>query len=153
MATGNGGAVNWKTGKVFPRFYDKIGLSILGKRDAPRIKTFKMGYGFVDTGLTPPGLLALPDTENDIPDVFFSDSPVMEYGDRRILVACRLPQGALAESKHYNLTGLFDDEGDLVAVTQDLPVWISPSDRYTVYTYIDFPNVGDNPPEAFGGVK
>lgn len=141
--------VTWKSARILPRLYDSIAQAMIGEGSCREIVKFKMGYGYVDSASSPPELLQVPDNLNDIPGVFFEGTPVLNYKDGRILVSCHMPNGSVTEPHHYNLTGLYDDLDRLVAVTVDLPTWVVPSDRHTAYTYIDFPSVGPNAPEAF----
>lgn len=144
-------AINWKSAKIMPRFYNSIARAMIGEGGCRKIATFKMGYGYLDDTVSPPTILEVEDDLEDIPNVFHEGVPTLTFRDGRILARCHMPDGSVTEPRHYSLTGLYDDQGDLVAVSVDLPTWVVPSDRHTTFTYVDFPNVGDNPPVAFGG--
>lgn len=141
-------ALDWKSAKILPHFYDRIGQALIGAGPCPKIVKFKMGHGYVDESVEPPALLEIPDDLADIPNVFFEGVPELVHSDGRVLSKCHLPQGSVLEPRKYSMTGLYDDQDQLVAVCIDLPDWIVPSDWQTTYAYIDFPNVGENPPEA-----
>lgn len=144
-------ATNWQSAKIMPRFYDSIAEAMVGEGGCRKIVKFKMGYGYVDEGVSPPEVQDVEDGLADIPGVFFEGVPDLTYRDGRILARCHMPDGSVTEPKPYSLTGLYDDMDNLVAVSVDLPAWVAPSNRHTTFTYIDFPHVGSNPPVAFGG--
>lgn len=143
--------LTWKGAKLMPRFYDGIAKSLIPGVDGncQKITKFKFGYGFIDESAAPPEILDIPDDLEDIPNALFEGVPDLTYSDGRILARCRMPQGSVTEPRQYSLTGLYNDSDQLIAVTIDLPSWLVPSDMHTVYSYIDFPHVGDNPPQAF----
>lgn len=143
--------LDWKSAKILPRFYDNYARSLIGEGACRRIAKFKMGHGYVDESSTPPVFQEIPDDLSDIPGVFFEGTPELTYSDGRVLARCHLPQGSVTAPNKYSLTGLYDDQDELIAVCLDLPDWIVPSDWHTTYAYIDFPNVGENPPEAIEG--
>lgn len=143
-------SIQWKSAKLFDRFYDGIGNDMIGG-ERRYIAKFKFGYGYVDDSQEPPALLDVPDGLTEIPSVLFEGVPELSYSDGRILVRCHMPQGSLTEPKRYSMTGIYDNMGDLLAVTNDLPAWLVPSTRHTAYAYIDFPHVADDAPEILGG--
>lgn len=141
--------IQWKSAKLFARFYDGIGDAMIGGQ-CRHIAKFKFGFGYLDDAQDPPALLDVPDSLTDIPNVLFEGVPDLSYSDGRILVRCHMPQGSLVGPKRYSMTGLYDNMGDLIAVTNDLPAWLVPSTRHTTYAYVDFPHVSDAAPEIIG---
>lgn len=145
--------IHWKSAKLFPRFYDGIANAMVNGH-CRRIAKFKFGFGYIDDTQDPPALLEIPDDLADIPNVLFEAEFTPEelsYSDGRILARCHMPQGSLTEPRRYSMTGIYDDQDNLLAATLDLPAWLVPSTRHTTYSYIDFPHVGDNPPEVLEG--
>lgn len=143
-------AINWQSAKIMPRFYDSIARAMIGEGGCRHIAKFKMGYGYLDESTTPPEILEVEDDLEDIPNVFFEGVPVLHYQDGRILARCHMPDGSVNEPRQYSLTGLYDDQDNLIAVSVDLPAWVVPSNRHTTFTYVDFPHIGGNAPVAFG---
>jgi len=144
--------LTWKSAKLLPRFYDSIARSLIGAAPCRPIVKFKAGHGYVDESVDPPVFLEVPDDLIDVPNVFYEGTPELAHSDGRILARCHIPKGSVTDPRKYSMTGLYDDQGSLVAVCLDLPDWLVPSDWHTTFAYIDFPNVGENPPQVLEDV-
>lgn len=145
---------SYKRSTLLTKFYDRIAGALSGTEPCTRIAEFRFGYGFIDEANPDPAtdlpaLLPVPSDLAALPGEFFVGTPQMQKSDGRVLVRCHFPTGSVTEPKKYNLTGLYDQQGNLLAVMQDLPDWLTPSDEHTTYGYLDFPHLGETPPTAF----
>ena len=139
----------YKVSTLLNKFYDRVAGTLAGTEPCVRIAEFRFGHGFVDEITEPPTFQAVDRELTTLPGVFFTGTPEMIKSDGRVLIRCKMPAGVLTESHKHSLTGLYDSEGYLIAVMQDLPDWMTPADEHTVYGYLDFPHLGENPPTAF----
>jgi hypothetical protein len=141
---------DYKRSTLLSKFYDRIAGTLAGTEPCVRIGQFRFGHGFVDESTSPrPTFQPIPGDLEAVPGEFFSGTPEMLKADGRVLVRCRLPKGSVTEPQKFSIIGLYDTEGNLLAVMQDLPDWITPDDSHTAYGYLDFPHLGENPPEVF----
>ena len=141
----------FKNSTLLTAYYDRIASSLASLTSCPKLYKFKFGNGYIDESVDPPALLPVPtDPEpTDIPDPFFEAVFAPEdvsYSDGRIILKCFMPVGSVAEPKKYSVTGIYDQDDNLLIVMQDLPDWLTPEDEHTAYCFIDFPNIGENPP-------
>ncbi|MCV6588687.1 MAG: hypothetical protein OIF57_06620 [Marinobacterium sp.] len=139
---------------ILPLFYEKIAASIGGKGPCPAIVAADFGHGFVKKPANDdelPVLESVPTNLEEIPKKFYRaelEETDRQLSDGRLIIRCHVPSGSVDTPKQNSMIGLIDLEGDLVAVVQDFPDWITPSDEHTAYAYLDFPHIGENPPEA-----
>lgn len=145
---------SYKRSTLLTAFYDRIAGALSGTEPCVKIAEFRFGHGFVDeatldpeTGL--PTLLPIPSDLSALPGEFFTGIPQMQKSDGRVLVRCHFPAGSVAQPHKFSLIGLYDEQGNLLCVMQDLPDWLTPSDEHTAYGYLDFPHLGETPPTAF----
>lgn len=130
----------WQRAKLLNRYYDKVGLAAAGIGRCPRFVEFRAGFGLVDE-YTPndPVLLDIPPDMKEIPNEFYRGLVEVSYSAGVALCKCEIPQGAVGSPVRHNLIGVFDDEGDLVAVCSTLPDWVTPSEVYRAFPAITFP--------------
>ncbi|PWY32279.1 hypothetical protein [Vibrio vulnificus] len=139
----------WQIAELLPRFYEKNALSIAGLAKQFKIVKFKFGHDplLVDDSKTPPALSSFNAAENDIKNVFFEGTinPAEDvvWANGRLLFRCIMPENTLSEPKQYSQTGLYDDDGDLVAVSIDLPDWVTPEEGINTHPYVNFPISGE----------
>ena len=135
----------WQIAQLLPRFYEKNALAIGGIASPFKIVKFKFGHDplLIDDTVSPPGLRPFNESENDIKNVFFEGefkvSEDVVWSDGRLLFRCIMPENTLSEPKPYSLTGLYDDDGDFIAVSVDLPDWVTPEEGVNTHPYIIFP--------------
>lgn len=140
---------SFKKSTLLNKFYDRVAGTLAGVEPCVRISEFRFGHGFVDESTTPPTFLPVDPELDTLPGVFHTGTPEMLKAEGRVLVRCKIPAGVLVEPQKFSLIGLYDSEGFLLAVMQDLPDWLTPADEHTAYAYLDFPHLGENPPTAF----
>jgi len=129
----------WKRTAILPLFYWKMARSFCDLLPCPRIKKFKLGFGYVDESGTTPVFLPIPDDLADIPEAFFEGVPEAAASEGRALFSCVVPTGSVAAPTRCSMLGLYDQDGDLVAVGQFLPDWITPDESNIFRPLIDFP--------------
>ncbi|CCO46642.1 conserved hypothetical protein [Vibrio nigripulchritudo SOn1] len=135
----------WQLAKLLPRFYEKNALSICGKASHFKITTFKFGHDpkYVNESKSPPELVAFDENENTISNIFYTGTldpnTDVVWSNGRVLFRCEMPKGGVSSPSKFSLTGLFDNDGDLVAVSVDLPDWVTPDESLDVHPYIQFP--------------
>lgn len=139
----------WQIAELLPRFYEKNALSIAGLAKQFKIVKFKFGHDplLVDDSQNPPALSPFKPAENDIKNVFYEGTinPAEDivWANGRLLFRCIMPENTLSEPKQYSQTGLYDDDGDLVAVSIDLPDWVTPEEGVNTHPYVNFPISGE----------
>lgn len=145
---------SYKRSSLLTKFYDRVAGAISGTEPCVKFAQFGFGHGFVDeatldpeTGL--PTLLPIPPDLTALPGEFFTGVPQMQKADGRVLVRCYFPVDSVVQPQKFSLIGLYDEQGNLLCVMQNLPDWLTPSDEHTAFGYLDFPHVGENPPTAF----
>lgn len=137
--------LGWKSARILPAFYNGVARSLAGESASCfRVTAFRFGYGFVDDAQVPTDI-------DTLPGVFFEGTPTMSYVDGRLMIRCHMPLKSVTEPAPYTLTGLYDQDDNLIAVAKDMPLWLSPVTLHTTYVYIDFPTVVPNPPQFFEG--
>lgn len=130
----------WQQAKLRNRYYEKVGLAAAGKGICPRFEEFRAGYGLVDEyDIEYPRLLPIPANMKEIPNEFYRGIVEAQYADGVTLCKCEIPQGAVGAPVKHNLIGIFDGEGELVAVCQTLPDWVTPTEIYRAFPAITFP--------------
>ncbi len=129
----------WRRTTLLPLLYYKLARSFCDLLPCPRIQTFKLGAGYVDESGSSPLFQSVPDDLTEIPEVFFQGEPEAAASEGRALFSCVAPVGAVATPTRCSMLGLYDQDGDLVAVGQFLPLWVNPDEANTFRPYIDFP--------------
>ncbi|MGE9984901.1 hypothetical protein [Desulfovibrio sp. SGI.169] len=130
----------WQRAKLLNRYYDKVGMAAAGIGRCPRFVEFRAGFGLVDE--YSPSELELQDIPPDmkeIPGEFYRGFVDVSYSAGIALCKCEIPQGAVGAPVRHNLIGIFDDEGDLIAVCSTLPDWVTPAEVYRAFPAITFP--------------
>lgn len=134
----------WQIAELLPRFYEKNALSIAGKAPHFKIVKFKFGHdpALVDTTTTPPTLTKFNPAHTDIKNVFHEGTFAADdiiWSNGRLMFRCVMPENTLSAPKQYSQTGLYDANDNLIAVSIDLPDWITPEEGVTTHPYINFP--------------
>lgn len=130
----------WQASKLLNTYYKKVGMAAAGKGHCPRFAEFRAGFGLVDeTDPAKPSLLPIPGTMTEIPNEFYRGLVETEYSNGIVLCKCEIPQGAVGEPVRHNLVGVYDEEGDLIAVCATLPDWVTPTEIYRAFPAIHFP--------------
>lgn len=137
---------DYKRATLLDAYYNRVAGSLAAQNACPQIVFFSFGHGYVDETVDPPALQAPPSDLAATPNEFFRAEAEVIAVDGRVLVKCFFPEGSVSEPKKYSLTTLHDMDGTPIAVMQDLPDWLTPSDEHTVYGYLDFPTLGPNAP-------
>lgn len=135
---------------IYDRFYTRVAETIGNStKERMLITTFKFGAStlYVDRTTTPPTLLPIPDTAAGV-SWFFTGQTECIVDQGRVLVRCRMPAGSLVTPQELICVGIFDTQNNLIAMLQSLPDWLTPTDEHVAYGYLDFPNLGANPPTA-----
>lgn len=130
----------WQRAKLLNRYYDKVGLAAAGIGRCPRFVEFRAGFGLVDEySPSDPVLQNIPPDMKEIPNEFYRGLVDVSYSAGVALCKCEIPQGAVGSPVRHNLIGIYDDEGDLIAVCSTLPDWVTPSEVYRAFPAITFP--------------
>lgn len=130
----------YQQAKLLNRYYEKIGLTAAGQGSCPVFTEFHAGFGLVDeSDPENPVLEAIPADMSEVPREFYVGSIEAEYSNGITLCKCEIPVGGVSEPQRYNLVGLFDQEGDLVAVCTTYPDWVTPTESDRSYPAISFP--------------
>lgn len=130
----------WQQAKLLNRYYEKVGRAATGDGACPRFTEFRAGYGLVDDAdPANPILAAIPPNMMEIPNEFYRGLVDTSYSDGVALCKCEIPQGAVGAPVRHNLIGVFDQDGDLVAVCHTLPDWVTPTEIYRAFPAVTFP--------------
>ncbi len=131
----------WQLAILLDRYYEKVGKAAAGMGSCPKFVEFRAGYApdLMDNTAVPPSLLPIPRDMVDIPNEFYRAEVVASYSNGVTLCKCEIPQSGVSAPVQHNIIGLFDQDGDLVAVALTLPDWVTPSEVYRAYPAITFP--------------
>lgn len=134
----------WQRAMLLPRYYQKNAYSIAGLTPQFQITHFQLGHdpNLVDESTSPPTLKTFDPSLNQLDNVFYEATfkpGDIVFANGRLLFKCVMPEGAIAEPAKYSLTGLIDQEGDLIALSLDLPDWVTPTEGVRIHPYINFP--------------
>lgn len=130
----------WQQAKLLNRYYEKVGRAAAGQGCCPRFVEFAAGFGCVDeSDPRHPVLINIPPNMEEVPNEFYRAEVQVEYSNGVTLCKCEIPQAAVAEPVRHNLIGIFDQDGELVAVCTTLPDWVTPSEIYRAFPAITFP--------------
>lgn len=138
----------WQQAKLLNRYYEKVGMAAAGQGACPRFAEFRAGYGLVDdSDSANPILQPIPPDMEEIPLEFYRGEVEASYSDGVALCKCEIPQGAVGTPVRHNLVGVTDQDGELVAVCQTLPDWVTPTEIYRAFPAITFPIERPEEPE------
>lgn len=130
----------WQQSRLLNRYYEKVGLAAIGKGACPHFVEFRAGYGLVnDLDSSNPILEAIPPNMKEIPNEFYRGLVESSFSNGVALCKCEIPQGAVGAPVRHNLIGIMDQDGDLVAVCQTLPDWVTPTEIYRAFPAVTFP--------------
>lgn len=132
--------VVYQRSKLLNRYYEKIGKVAAGVGSCPVFTEFRAGFGLVDqTDPANPVLLDIPANMKEVPNEFYRGLVEAFYSNGVTQCKCEIPVGAVSEPKQYNLIGIYDQEGDLVAVSTTFPDWLIPTESERCYPSLTFP--------------
>ena len=130
----------WQQSRLLNRYYEKVGLAAIGKGACPHFTEFRAGYGLVkDEDSANPILESIPANMQEIPNEFYRGLVESSFSNGVVLCKCEIPQGAVGTPVRHNLIGILDQDGDLVAVCQTLPDWVTPTEIYRAFPALTFP--------------
>lgn len=130
----------YQRSRLLNRYYEKVGMAAAGKGACPRFTEFRAGYGLVDeSNPQSPVLLNIPANMSEVPGEFYRGMVEAEYSNGVTLCKCEIPAGAVDTPVKYNLIGVFDQDGDLVAVCTTFPDWVTPTETDRSYPALTFP--------------
>lgn len=130
----------WQQSKLLNKYYEKVGKAAAGKGHCPTFTEFRAGYGLVDeSDPANPVLLPIPPDLAEITHEFYRGFIEAQYSNGTTLCKCEIPQGAVGSPVRHNLIGIYDQDGDLIAVCQTLPDWVTPTEIYRAFPAITFP--------------
>ncbi|MCD9516410.1 MULTISPECIES: hypothetical protein [Photobacterium] len=137
----------WQIAELLPRFYKKNALSIGGKAPQLIVSSFKFSHdeSLISRATNPPTLKRFPPNKNTVENVFYENkfnSDDIIYSEGRLMFRCIMAENTLSSPREYSLTTLHDQDGDIVAVSVDLPDWVTPGEGVNTHPYINFP-IGD----------
>jgi len=130
----------YQRSKLLNAYYEKVGKAAAGMGSCPRFTEFRAGYGLVNTSdPDKPVLENIPANMTEVPSEFYRGIVEVEYSNGVTLCKCEIPVGAVSEPTKYNLIGIFDQDGDLVAVCTTFPDWVTPTEADRSYPALTFP--------------
>lgn len=130
----------YQRSKLLNKYYEKVAMAAANIGFCPRFCEFAAGYGLVDTSdPSKPVLTEIPANMTEVPNVFYRGEVVAEYSQGVTMCSCDIPIGAVTEPKQYNLIGIIDQDGDLVAVCTTYPDWVTPTEGHKSYPSLTFP--------------
>lgn len=130
----------YQQAKLLNRYYEKVGKAAAGDGHCPRFTEFRAGYGLVDeTDPEHPVLLAIPPNLEAIPREFYRGTCEPSYSNGMTLCKCEIPLGAVDKPTRYNIIGICDQDGDLVAVCTTYPDWVTPTELDRAFPALTFP--------------
>lgn len=128
----------WQEAVLLPKFYEKSALSASGLGDRFRLSEFGLGYGLVDESTEPPTIEDIPCDLDAVPQEFYRQDLEKDdfvFADGRLLIRMT-PTVRVDEPHKFSVTGIYDQDGDLVAVSVDLPDWVTPAEMLHLNGYI-----------------
>lgn len=126
--------------KLLNKYYEKVGLAAAGKGSCPHFSEFRAGFGLVDeSDPEAPVLQEIPANLTEIPREFYRGMVEAEYSNGSTVCKCEIPAGGVSVPTRYNLIGILDQDGDLVAVCSTFPDWVTPTESDRSYPTLNFP--------------
>ena len=132
----------YQRSKLLNKYYEKVGRVAAGEAGAacPKFTEFRAGYGLVDVSdPDSPVLEHIPPNMTTVPNEFYRGLVTATYSNGVTVCKCEIPANAVVEPVKYNLIGIFDQEGDLVAVCTTFPDWVTPTEADRTYPALTFP--------------
>ena len=133
----------WQQAKLLNAYYRKVGRAAVGQGACPHFETFQAGYD--------PELVGPPDEQGrptvaDIPmklaevkNPFYLGTVDSAFSEDTALCVCEIPKGAASEPVQFNVVGLYDQDGELVAAAATLVDWLTPDELDRTYLSVTFP--------------
>lgn len=145
----------WQQAKLLNRYYRRVGMAAAGEDSCPRFVTFKAGY---DPALEGPedesGRPTLNDVSmkmRDIPNPFYEGTVAVDWSEGATLCVAEIPKGAVPEPTKFNLIGIYDQDGGLVAAAATLTDWLTPDELDRSYLSVTFPMEDEDEDGQEGG--
>ena len=130
----------WKQARVLGGLYQKLAASLAGEAACPRIASFKIAYGWIDTSGDTPVPQEPPFDAADLPgSAIYSGAVTASASDKSTLITAVVPEGAVSAPTEATVIGLYDQADALVAAVTFLPEWITPDKRYEHLIHLTFP--------------
>lgn len=130
----------YQQSKLLNLYYEKVGKAAAGQGACPHFVEFRAGFGLVDeSDPANPQLQPIPGNMSEVPNEFYRAGLDAEYSNGQTICRCEIPAGAVSVATRFNLIGIFDQDGDLVAVCTTLPDWITPTETDRSYPTLIFP--------------
>lgn len=130
----------WQQAKLLNRYYDKVGKAAAGQGNCPRFTEFRAGFGLVDEAdPSKPILQPIPPNMEEVPGEFYRGIIDVSYSNGVTLCKCEIPQTAVGAPVRHNIIGIYDQDGELMAVCVTLPDWVTPAEVYRAFPAITFP--------------
>lgn len=131
---------DYQRSKLLNRYYEKVGKAAAGAGACPHFSEFVAGFGLVDeTDPENPVLQKIPPNMTEIPRSFYRDLVETKYSDGQTVCRCEIPVGGVDTPHRYNMIGILDQDGDLVAVCLTLPDWVTPTEADRAFPILTFP--------------
>lgn len=135
-------STTWQQAKLLNGYYRKIGLSAVGQGQCPTFVEFRAGYDPELIGPDVEGQPTVADIPMDLSEIkneFYRGTIDAAFSGDTALITCEIPKGAVSEPKLFNVLGLFDQDGALIAAHTTLPDYLTPSELDRTYLSITFP--------------
>jgi hypothetical protein len=134
----------WQRAILLDKYYEKVGLAAIGEGGCPRFVSFEAGYGLLDYSAVVepddlPVIEPIPRDMASVPGSFFSGAITGEYAAGKLTLSGVIPAGGVSTPQLCSLVGIFDQDGDLVAMCASLPDWVAPNEIYKTYPIITLP--------------
>lgn len=131
---------DYQRSKLLNKYYEKIGMTAAGQGSCPVFTLFAAGFGLVDeTDPENPVLQDIPPNMTEVPREFYRAEVEASYSNGQTICKCEIPVGGVDTPQRFNLIGIFDQDGDLVAVCTTLPDWVTPNEADRAYPVLTFP--------------
>lgn len=132
----------WQQAKLLNRYYRRVGMAAAGQGACPRFETFKAGYdpdfeGPVEDGR--PVLNDIPMTLKEVKNPFYEGTVAVDWSEGAVLCVCEIPKGAVSVPQKFNVVGVYDQDGGLVAAAATLTDWLTPDELDRSYLSVTFP--------------
>lgn len=138
---------DWIKTTASDQFYQRIGNAAMASGSCAQATLFKVGYGWVDEGVSPPLLTTLTGAETDIPGAFLTGTKVdgemtVSYSGGVLLIQCTVEAGSVSAATKMSTIGIYDQDGGLMAAAVFYPDWLTPDEECVLSVYINFPTSG-----------
>ena len=134
---------SWQQAKLLNAYYRQVGLAAVGRGSCPRFATFAAGY---DPELEGPagsdGSQKVRDISmslSAVKNIFYRGEVTSSFSDDTALCMCEIPKGSVSKPTKFNVIGVFDESGTLVAAAATLTDWLTPTELDRSYLSVTVP--------------